>query len=85
MISKALSLCTNHMPESSPKFGNIRSTETEYGYIVWPCIDLDSNSYLEEIEDWLVPIVKFAIENKCSIIEFDADNEEMPQFITYEW
>lgn len=76
-----LCLSTSHMPNECPVFGNVRSTETEYGYIVWPCIGIENH----EIEEWFLPILKFAIENECTIIEFDTDNERMSEFTAYSW
>lgn len=81
MITNMLCLSTCHMPAENSVFGNIRSMETEFGYIVWPCIGIEDN----EIESWFLPILKFAVENECTIIEFDADNETMTQFQTYGW
>ena len=54
--------------------------EFEYGYVVWV------GEYLDVVEDWFKPIMKYAYENGCTLILFDsaeAPDEEL--FSVYEW
>lgn len=85
MIRKALCLSTAHYPNPEPEFGNIRVCQTEFGSIVFPNADMVEEIDVNEFPLWLVPILKFAIENECVLIEFDRDNEVMNDFMSYEW
>tara|TARA_B100000886_G_C20329204_1_gene451583 strand:+ start:191 stop:439 length:249 start_codon:yes stop_codon:yes gene_type:complete len=79
-FEKILVLSTGHMPNASPRFGDFRVVEFEYGFVVWV------SEYCEEAEDWFKPIMKYAHENGCTLILFDsaeAPDEEL--FSVYEW
>ena len=79
-FEKILVLSTGHMPNTSPRFGDFRVMEFEYGYVVWV------GEYLDVVEDWFKPIMKYAYENGCTLILFDsaeAPDEEL--FSVYEW
>lgn len=85
MIRNALCLSTAHYPNPEPEFGNIRVCQTEFGSIVFPCADGEGEIAVNEFPEWIIPILKFAIENECVMIEFDRDNEVMNQFLSYDW
>lgn len=80
MYGKALQLSTAHMPNNEPDFGDYRSSETEYGYIVWPKGDNAIHA-----PDWLRYILNHADANDCCLVEFDRDNDVSDDFQTFDW
>ncbi len=79
IIFKAMRLSTAHMPNLDPEWGEVRYTETEYGFVFWP------TEYVEELPDWLRPINQYALDNDIEIVEFDQDNYTFDQFKEYDW
>ncbi len=77
-IEKVLALSTAHMPNEDPDFGELRVLNFEYGYVVWV-------TEPDEVPEWIVPIVKQAYENECTLILFDRDCNEHPELKTWEW
>lgn len=82
-IEKTLVLSTTHMPEDDPDFGESRVTEHDYGWIVF--LQTDNDLLLEESPEWLVPVIEFALENDCSMINFDRDGITVEDLPTWEW
>ena len=85
-FEKILVLSTGHMPNASPRFGDFRVVKFEYGYVVWVSDAPFVEQYLDVVEDWFKPIMKYAYENGCTLILFDsaeAPDEEL--FSVYEW
>ena len=80
-IEKALVLSTGHMPCTAPDFGNIRTCEHEYGYIVFTYFP----EHCEEAAEWLKPILHLAHKNNCVLINFDRDVEPINSLTTYKW
>ena len=78
-IESVLALSTGHMPNSMPKFGDVRVVEFALGYILFMVLDP------EEVEEWLRPIMAHAIDHECTLILFDRDAMELPEFKVYDW
>ena len=77
MIEKTLTLSTLHVPPA-PSLGSVRVANHRYGWIVFVAQDSD-------VPNWLAPIYKMAQENKCSLINFDADAQQVPSLETHDW
>jgi len=77
-VGNFMLLCNSHIPEPKPNFGPLRSTATEYGWIVWMLDDA-------EVPAWLRPIAAYAQKHDCQLVEFDSANPEHPAFDTYVW
>jgi hypothetical protein len=77
-----LDLSTAHMPSTSPFFGDLRVLDFEYGYVVFV-----SPAWLEgeTAEEWLLPIMRKAVAEDCTVILFDRDAEKDEEFKTYDW
>ncbi len=78
-IEKLLALSTAHMPESDPYLGDARHMEHEYGYGIFVT---EPN---EGTPDWLVPAMKMAYDNECTLILFDRDCNEDTTLPTWDW
>ena len=74
-------LSTAHLPDSEPDFGDLRFEQYQYGYVVWVC----GEDFLDDVPQWLYPIMEQAIYNECMLIKFDADANVVPHFDTYDW
>lgn len=78
-IRPALFLSTAHMPESEPDFGDLPTVEYEFGYLLFMTLpDIPTPG-------WLVPIMDYARDNGCMIINFDRDEDTVERFPVYEW
>lgn len=56
-----------------------RVLKFKHGWILFVTQDIESCS------DWLVPIMKYAVELECTLILFDADANQNPDFKEYDW
>ena len=80
-IRKLLDLSTAHTPEAVAKdfnVGQLRWTDSGYGWIVWMMHDA-------EVPDWFKPIHKLALNEGCHLVQFDQDADKHPDLPTYEW
>ncbi len=70
-----------------PRF--VKVTGHHYGYILFLSNEIDFDQLKQELLDKniseLLPIIRYAIKNKCYLILFDRDAEEMPMFSTFDW
>lgn len=80
-VRKYLELSTAHMPGPDHQFGPLRSSPTEYGFVVWMMESVD----IDELPLWFVQIYSFASLNDCSLIEFDRDNDTVDLLPQYDW
>lgn len=85
-IEKSFVLSTGHMPQKAcenAEFGDIRSSEHEYGHILFVCSNHEYEG--DEIPDWLLPILNAAVKAECSFLVFDRDGELLDNFQTFNW
>lgn len=80
-IEKSLALSTAHAPSSRPDFGNMRVAEHKYGWIVF-VTKPDPGIYYGA---WLNPILELALKENCTLINFDADADEVDGLKVYDW
>lgn len=83
-VQKVLDLSTAHMPESSPYFGELRSAEHVYGWIVW-VIDFREDPAQPNFPKWLEPIMLMALAEDCMLIHFDRDAAKIEGLQEYDW
>jgi hypothetical protein len=89
-VEKVLVLSTSHVPDAWGKafkeFGDsIRWQEHEYGWIVWVLYYLDEDELGYGLPQWIRPIWRIAQSEKCSMILFDRDADEIDGVKTYDW
>tara|TARA_R110002126_G_scaffold14054_17_gene59836 strand:- start:1936 stop:2358 length:423 start_codon:yes stop_codon:yes gene_type:complete len=77
-VGRMLQLSTGNMPQHA-QFKGLRHQPTEFGFIMWP------TEYLDGLHQWMVPIVKKANSEGCTLVEFDRDNDLDESLPTYEW
>jgi hypothetical protein len=77
-VENSLTISTAHVPSPSPDFGRERVVEHDYGWIVFVSLEGDAPS-------WLRPILSLAIENECTIVNFDQAATELDNLRTYDW
>ena len=81
-LETSLALSTGHMPESEPDFGPATTATYMEGVFVLVSEHFVENPYSP---GWLIPIMKEAIEKKCSCIHFDMDAPFDNRFSIYDW
>ena len=84
-VSKVLELSTAHLPNDqfeSLNYSKHRYGGNEYGFMI-----IASEYKLDELKEYkaLMPILKYAIENNYSYINFDSDNDICTMFKVYDW
>jgi hypothetical protein len=79
-IEKLLALSTEHMPSGSPDFGELRTIKHGYGYIIFV-----SEPQENDIPEWLAPIIMLAYAQNCTLILFDRDANQDPDFQSWDW
>lgn len=80
-LEHSITLSTSHVPSSDPDFGDIRVTEHDFGWIVFV-----SKFYVHEnVPSWLRPILRAALDNGCTIVNFDRDAGQVEGFAIYHW
>lgn len=72
-----------HMPDDSPDFRPLRSSDDEYGWVLW--VKSVGPEEICDIPGWLLPIWKYASENSCTTILFDRDASKLERFKLYDW
>lgn len=81
-VRPMLDLRTSHMPKPSPDFGSLRSAEHAFGWVVF----VDPNTEDVMCPEWLQPILGYAVNTKCILINFDRDAVRYPElFVEYTW
>lgn len=100
MILKVLDLSTSHIKPDKiiyPKgylaraypvidWGPFRVTQHEYGWIIFMTdICIKGLSFSKDIPKWLWPIIKLAIKEEVSFINFDQDGKKEKDLPVYDW
>jgi hypothetical protein len=82
-VQNMLDLSTAHMPSEVPDFGEgHRIEEHDYGFIVF----VAGAPPFSECAEWLQPIMVYAHEAECVLINFDRDaNAYEELFQTWDW
>lgn len=80
-VKNMLDLSTAHMPGQDAKFGELRVVKHEFGWIVFVGQD---ESLLDEPR-WIIPIMDFAREHECILVNFDQDADVVDGLPTWEW
>lgn len=83
MIRMMIDLSTAHMPGATPNFGDLRTIEHIYGWVVF--VSPRDPGKGNVVPEWLEPILSLACDAGCVLINFDADAEEHRRFETFEW
>lgn len=78
LFETTLVLSTGHMPKSQPDFGGLRTTEHEYGWVVWL-------SDAAEVPEWIQPALNYARISSCSMVIFDRDAPEADHLQLWDW
>lgn len=87
-IKKVLEISTAHMPGPNPCFGELSFAESDYGYLVWvmyPGPDDGGKLHSDSTPEWMMEIMKIAVKEKCTIISFDRDADEIDGLKSYRW
>jgi len=87
-IKNLLEVSTAHMPDSDPDFGELSVAKGNYGYVVWVIYPgPDDNGKLDpsSVPGWLMEIMKIAVKEKCILISFDRDADEINELKRYDW
>ena len=82
-IAKSLVVSTQHMPFSSPQFGEEKSIKYDYGYIVFLQPGIVATDI--RIPGWFWPIRQKALEEKADYIVFDRDEPTDYDLPIYDW
>lgn len=78
-IERILTLSTAHAPGPNPEFGDVRTADHEYGWIVFVAAGIDEGA------DWLRPILMIAWQGECTLILFDQDASTLDGVQVYDW
>lgn len=86
-VSRFLDLSTSHIPDDQwvdPDFGEMRSSEHEYGFTVYlsHAVDYEAGE-TADVPDWFRPIWDLAIKNECSMVNFDRDAQVVDDLPTF--
>lgn len=85
MIEKVLDLSTAHAPSPNPDFGEARYVAHSFGWIVFVQGPQGNHQELDGVPAWLIPIMMKAQNEKCILINFDMDAEEIEGLSTWDW
>ena len=83
MLEKIIALNTCHMPSATPDFGDLQviKLESNLGFVVWPSY---SGSPDHRIPEWILPIINFAWIQEATLILFDSECCQNPDFDMWE-
>ena len=84
-VENMLDLSTGHMPATSPAWGGLRVVEHAYGWIVFVLDDLSAQEAEAVAPEWIRPVMAYAREHTCILINFDRDAEHVDGLPTWEW
>jgi len=84
-VANMLDLSTSHMPASSPDWGDLRVAEHEHGWVVFVPGGLDDEEFEELVPEWARPVMRYALDFDCILINFDQDSEVVEGLPTWEW
>jgi hypothetical protein len=73
VIQNMLDLSTAHMPGPNPDWGGARAESHAFGWILF-LSDRDDEAHLP-CPEWLKPIVLYALDNDCILVNFDQDGD----------
>lgn len=84
-VTRTLDLSNSHTPPPGspplrPDFGDVRTTDHEYGWIVF----LPPKEHYEP-PDWFKPVVDLAHQHGCTLVLFDRDAACIDGLKTYNW
>jgi len=84
-VATMLDLSTSHAPSEAPDFGECRWMDHEMGWTVFVHGD-DEDRSDERTPRWFRPIMHYAQDHDCIVINFDRDGSEHPElFRVWEW
>jgi hypothetical protein len=78
LFETALVISTSHTPKSKPDFGELRTAEHEYGWVVWL-------SDAATKPEWICPALEYARINSCTMIVYDRDAPKVDHLQLWDW
>lgn len=93
-IEKTLALSTGHMKlNTNDNLSDLtvdedqafRYTGHEYGFIIFVPNHWEKDYLEAEGMEELLPILQYALNEGCTLINFDRDMDEMEEFETFDW
>ena len=79
-VYNVLDLSTAHIPSAKPDWGNLRVISHDFGWTVFA-----ADIRFDHEPDWAKPLLAYARQNQCILINLDRDAEQIPELPTWSW
>jgi len=76
--------CLRHRTKLNRKerfWGSLRVAKHEHGWIVF----VPGREHAETVPEWAQPLIKYALEHDCIVVNFDRDADAVDRLPKWEW